>query len=453
MQTLAHNYLSRRRHYFWLLLLFALALAFAQGARAYGATRPSSPASSPSSAPALLQLPAFDGEFSGDWLMPQTGLKFHWHIAAESPANSPGVRRARLDITGHGARVIALAELNLASGVTRWKIESAEVSLAEALSALAALKLKELEDFASLVITGKLVVSGEGSVDMAGKWTAGIVADIRDATVRDDAEGWIVEGVFARVEFPALPSLKTGAAPQPLTVRRFTHGAMQIALEDVRTSFALDEGGAGGALRIRTPGVEARVAGGTVALGAFNFTPSRPAVVTTVQATNIDSAEIARLLPGAVSEARGRFTGAVTLAWDPSAGLRPVNGRLLLQQATDSMMRLAATPGFFTSNMDKRLYFLPPSTGFLRRWISLKNPAYNTLKDIEEGRQAIIVDAVTISFVPEGDSSGRSATVLIEARPSNSRSAIRRLRINVNVSGPLTRVVEMFATGRVQVSF
>jgi len=85
--------------YFWLLLLAWAACVCAKA--------------SPTS---LLQLPALDGDFSGDFLLPQTGpatgLAFHWHIIAESPAGAPGTRRARLDITGHGARVVALAELD-----------------------------------------------------------------------------------------------------------------------------------------------------------------------------------------------------------------------------------------------------------------------------------------------------------------------------------------------------
>jgi hypothetical protein len=83
--------------YIWLPLVLALV----QGARTDGAPPPSSP-------PALLRLPAFDGEFSGEWLMPQTGLKFHWRIVVESPADAPGARRAHVDITGHGAHVVAL---------------------------------------------------------------------------------------------------------------------------------------------------------------------------------------------------------------------------------------------------------------------------------------------------------------------------------------------------------
>jgi hypothetical protein len=430
--------------------------------------------------PPLLQLPALDGEFSGDFLAPQTGasgLAFHWRVVAESPAGEPDTRRARIEASGHGARVAAVAELSLATGVTRWKIESAEADLAEAFPVMASLWWPD-SGFAGVGVTGKLVVSGGGSVDASGNWTANLTADIRDATFRDDAQGWLAEGVSARVEFPALPSLKTGAAQaQPVTISRFTHNATQLALEDVRASFSMNETGAanaksasetkitsetkntgetksaGGALRIRVGGAEARAADGTISVDAFDFTPSAPAVDTTVHVRGIESGNLAHLLPGTISEARGKFYGSVALRWNPADGLQPGNGRLSLQKAAGSMLRFSPTPGFFTSNMDKRLYFLPPSFGFLRNWFSLKNPAYNTLKEIENGAQPIIVENITIAFAPGGDNAGRTATIVIEAKPTNPKSAIRHLRINVNVSGPLAKVIELISTDRIQISF
>ena len=423
----------------------------------------------PSSLP---QLPAFDGEFSGDFLAPNiaaggNGLSFHWHIVAESPAGAPGVRRARLDVTGHGAHIAATAELDLASGVTHWKIESAEADLAEAFPVITSLLPPDsISSFAGLGIAGKLAVSGDGSVDTTGNWTANLAADIRDATLRNDAQGWLAEGVSARVEFPALPSLKTGAAQtQPVAIRRFSHNATQLTLDDVRTTFSMDESGAGnasagganagGALRIRVGGVDARAADGTISVGAFDFTPSAPAVATTVRVRDIESGNLTHLLSGTVSEARGRFNGSMALLWNPTDGLQFGKGRLLLQKADGTMLRLAPTPGFFTSNMDSHLYFLPPSFGFLRNWLSLKNPAYNTLKEIENGKQPIRVENITITFAPDGDKSGRTATVLIEAKPTNPKSAIQHLRINVNVSGPLAKVIQMLSlsTDQMQISF
>ena len=446
-------------------------LTLAQNARAGNA---------PSPLP-LLQLPAFDGEFSGDFLAPNTGggngLTFHWHIVAESPADAPGVRRAHLDVTGHGAHIVATAELDLASGITHWKIESAEADLAEAFPLLASFLLAPDSSFASLGVAGKLVVSGEGSVDTSGKWSANLVADIRDATLRSDAQGWLAEGVSARVEFPALPSLKTGATQtQPLTIRRFTHNATQLTLDDVSTSFSMDESGTatgtttttgtktgatttaatespGGALLIHVGSVTARAADGTIAVDAFDFTPAAPSVATTVRVRDIESGNLAHLLAGTISEARGRLNGSVALLWNPTDGLQPGKGRLMLQKTGGSILRLAPTPGFFTSNMDSRIYFLPPSFGFLRNWLSLKNPAYNTLKEIENGEQPIRVENITITFAPDGDKKGRSATVLIEAKPTNPKSAIQHLRINVNVSGPLAQVLQLISTGRIQVSF
>lgn len=397
-------------------------------------------------APSLLRLPAIDGEFSGDYLAPQSGLAFHWHIAVESPSDTPRIRRARLAADGHGAHVVALATHDLVSGVTHWEIENAHADLAETFPVLAA---RFLPDFASLMISGKLSLTGGGDVSAAGEFSGRAVAEIRDASVRDDARGWSAEGITTRIELPSLPALKTaGAESQPISIRRFTHEASGVALEDVRTSVALDEG-----MRVRFTSATARALGGAVSLDGFDIDSHAPNLTTVVHVDDIESAQLAKFLPDAISEVHGRFAGALTLHWTPATGVKLGNGKLTLQKAAGSTLRLAPSPGFFTSNMDSRLYVLPPSWGFLRRLISIKNPAYDTLKQIENGEQPIAVESIAINFTPEGDTAGRSASVIIAARPTNPQSAIKKLSINVNVNGPLVKVLEMSTAGNLKISF
>lgn len=397
-------------------------------------------------APTLLRLPAIDGEFSGDYVAPHSGFKFHWRIAVDSPVGIARVRRARIEVAGHGAHAVVRAALDIASGVTHWKIESASADLAEFFPVLAA---RFFPDFSYLDVTGKLALAGAGDVSADGGISGNVVAEISEASIRDSVRDWSAEGVAMRVELPALPSLKTaGKEKQAISIRRFTHGASGIVLEHVLTAASLDD-----KARIHVAPMTARALGGAVSLDAFDADITAPSLTSVVHVDDIESAQLARFLPDAISEVHGRFAGALTLHWTPDAGVTLGNGQLALQKSAGSTLRFAPSPGFFTSDMDSRLYVLPPSWGFLRRLVSMKNPAYETLKQIENGEQPVAVESIAIYFTPEGDSAGRSANVTIAAKPANPKSAIKNLRINVNVTGPLVKVLEMGASNQLKISF
>jgi hypothetical protein len=394
--------------------------------------------------PSLLKLPMFDGEVSGDFSMPGSGVECHWRMAAESPRDEPGIRRGRLEVDGMGAHIVARATLNLASGVTRWEIEKATADLAEVFPALAPL---HLPDFAHLGVTGAVSAGGGGQLTSSGDFSGAVTLTITDAAVRDFFGGWAAEGINLRVEFPALPALETKPA-QRLTLAGFTHDAAGVEIRDAETEIGRGSDG-----RIHFSNTKVSACGGVIFVEPFLLDPSAPDVSTRVRVEGVDSESLAAFLPGGIAEAHGRFSGELSLGWSPATGIVPGIGKLELIKAPGTAIRLARAPGFFTSDMAPRLYFLPESLGFLRRMISLKNPAYDTLKKIEEGEMPINVDAITISFTPDGDEAGRSATVVIAARPADQKSAVRKLRINVSVTGPITKVLKMGASDRVQIGF
>lgn len=392
----------------------------------------------------LLKLPAFDGEMSGDFESPGTGLALHWRISAESPPEEPGVRRGRLEIEGQGVRIVARATLGLANGVTRWEIEKTSADLAVVFPNIASHLLPE---FAHLSVSGTMSAEGHGTLTSSGDFNGAATLVISDAEVSDFFGGWSAKGLDARVEFPALPALRTAPA-QRISLRAFSHPDVGVELGDITTEAAL-----GDDMRIRFSNTKLAAYGGAVTLEPFTLDPAAPSVATSVHVEGVDSRSLAGFLPGSVAEANGRFSGGLALAWSPGTGVVPGVGKLSLIKAPGTSIRLTSAPGLFTSGMDQRLYFLPESAGFLRRVFSLKNPAYATLKKIEEGSMPINVENITISFTPDGDEQGRSASVVIAARPADGKSAVKRLRINVNVTGPLSKVLEMSTTDRVQIGF
>lgn len=402
---------------------------------------PVCPAAAPSS---LLRLPRFDGEAGGNFQMPQSGLEFRWRVTAESPPDEPRVRRGRLEIDGHGAHLVARATLDLASGVTQWEIETATADLAGVFPVLAP---RHLPDYAHLFVTGTITAKGAGTLTAAGGFSGAATVEIDGASVRDFFGGWSAEGLSLRVGLPSLPSLETAPA-QRLALGVFSRPAANIDVRDAAAEITFDGGS-----RIHFSNTKVAGYGGSVAVSPFTLDLGAPSVSARVRVENIDSASLAAFLPGGIAEAHGRFSGELDLAWSPQTGVVPGVGKLELVKAPGAAIRLSKAPGFFTANMLPRLYLLPDSLGFLQRWLSIKNPAYDVLQKIERGEVPIAVDAITINFTPDGDEQGRSASVVIAARPVDPKSAVKNLRINVNVTGPVTKVLEIGATDRVQIGF
>lgn len=356
----------------------------------------------------------------------------------QSPPATPGTRRALLEIDGPGeSHLVARATLDLATAITHWEMEPVDLSLADFYPLLAPRFLPpELSGFD---VSGSLTLALAGTLQ-SDDLSAKAALTLTDVTVRDDVKGWIAEGINAHISLPALPSLRTDT-PQTLTLRAFTHTSTGLAMSDLQTAFWIEPGG-----RIHFSETRVEGLGGKLALGAFDFDPRALDLSVPVHVENIESTHLAAFIPEAISEVHGRFSGDLLLHWTPKDGLKPGDGKLELVRAPGTTLRLSKAPGFFTSNLDERLYFLPTSWGFLRRMISLSNPAYGTLKKIENGEMPIEVERISIHFTPAGDSAGRTATVTIVARPADPKSAIKTLRINVSVNGPLVEVLKFGAT-------
>ncbi|MDF3059877.1 MAG: hypothetical protein K0R17_4092, partial [Rariglobus sp.] len=59
------------------------------------------------------------------------------------------------------------------------------------------------------------------------------------------------------------------------------------------------------------------------------------------------------------------------------------------------------------------------------------------------GKVGLRVDLLEARLTPEGDERGRSASVVIRARPERAGTVIGEVTFEVNVSGPLAEVLKL----------
>jgi hypothetical protein len=95
--------------------------------------------------------------------------------------------------------------------------------------------------------------------------------------------------------------------------------------------------------------------------------------------------------------------------------------------------------------MPERFALLPAWFGPLSRWLSPVNPGFADLVAIEMGRTALAVDSLEVRLTPAGDSLGRSARVLVNARPEIAGTSVGPVTFEVGVRGPLAYVLRIGA--------
>ena len=160
-------------------------------------------------------------------------------------------------------------------------------------------------------------------------------------------------------------------------------------------------------------------------------------------------AELAKLMPNAVSGARGKLSGQVQVVWDVKTGVRINDGGLAIVRSDDAVLSLAPAPGFLTGNMPVRFAFLPAWLGPLARWTAPENPAYAPLQAIEMGRVGLRIETLEVKFNPETAGGDRTAKVRLVAQPVGS-ALVDKITIEVNLAGALARVLELGMDERVK---
>jgi hypothetical protein len=381
-------------------------------------------------------LPPLTADLAGKLFLPSLPAlpALAWRLAlAPAAAGRLGVE---LTATAAGLRLVARAELTSLDGDGSWRITAGEFDAAALLAAFAPQLGAAL---AGVRVEGRVLVSGEGTLH-AGRPTGRLTLEWRDGAVRHAAQGWALQGVAFTGEF-ALdatgpePRL-TSATPFALTVRTITTARFGARNVLVRATL-----GEGLVLAIATASVD--LAGGEVVADPFSLPLAPPVIDVNVHLNRIGLQDVAALVPAGLSDARGRVGGEVRLGWSQAGGFRLGAGTLTLGADEPATVRLAASPGLLSGNLPERFGFLPESAGVLARWLSLKNPAFAELRDIELGHTDLRVESLNVKLTPETDGRGRTASVEVTARSAKSGGSVDRISFEINVAGPLAAMLKI----------
>ncbi|MEO0055055.1 MAG: hypothetical protein RLZZ50_1002, partial [Verrucomicrobiota bacterium] len=216
------------------------------------------------------------------------------------------------------------------AGAWRWRVSRGSLDVAE-LWPLARARLGAAAEGWSA--SGRMELAGEGEWSSSAGMRGELRVALREGWARSEAlqvEASAVE-FDLRTSEPGLIALPAG---QILRLGRVSAGGVEA--KNVRVEFGVTE-----ARRVEVAGAEAEVLGGRVRLRPFAFSPAAPAVSAAAEVAGVSLAEVAKLLPWAVSAAEGRLRGRVRLDWDASRGFRIADGGLSIARADGAELRLA----------------------------------------------------------------------------------------------------------------
>lgn len=377
------------------------------------------------------------GELEGDFvpLSLEGAPMSHWKAVVTEG------RTVVVAVDGVGTRIRAEVALTPARSLT-CRLREAELDLARWMPALAPKLLPAAVD---LLVTGTLSLRGEGAIGATP--TGAVSAEVRDATLSDRGGAWSIRGITVRGAFPSLPAVDS-AGPIQVAFRECTVGG--ITAQDGTASVSID---ADRHLVVHSAGW--RMLGGAVSVSPFVVAPTKPALDAEVHFTGVALDTLVRFLPSLLAEARGPVSGRVEVHWTRGEGITLANGSLRPRADEVASVRLTAAPGFLTSRLPsglrERIDLLPTWLGPIRRLFMPKNPAYGTLRDIELGRIPLVVQALDLDIRPGGDSQGRTARVVLNARPAVQTSVVESVRFEINVTGQLADLLRLGLEGRLSV--
>ena len=370
------------------------------------------------------------GELHGVF-SPVHGRSLAWGLTW-SPGNG-AVRKGEVTVTGPDITLKIAVEFEFATGRLRWRAIEGRVDLGAWLPVLAT--RPELESMLTgLSATGVVIISGDGMWS-DGVATGGLRAELAEGTVRNESDGWSLEGVTVRVGGDAA-GLFEGRVPFELAVRTIStsrFGARNLTMSATLNNFE----------RIQVNTARVEIAGGEVKAEPFTVSLSKPAIDVNLVMQRVGLQDLVVFAPTALSEARGRINGKLRFKWNSDEGVQVGEGGLELEKSEPTTLRLVSAPGFLTEKVPARFTWLPSCLGPLSRWFSPANPGYKTLSEIERGKLGLRVESLDVRLTPEGDERGRSASVVIRARPEQAGTAVGTVTLEINVAGPLAAVLRL----------
>lgn len=382
--------------------------------------------------PARAALPplAYFGELRGEIALPDHP-PIKWSITAAPPeaARQYAVATASAD----GLTVRAALTADETTGALSWRIEEATLQLATWLPVLATRAAPALSGVAA---QGEIRITGQGTfVDNA--LVGQVTIACHDAILVHAADGWTLTRIGVTGEFAIGPGAEVkSTTPFTLsvgTVSNARFGARNFLVSGTLKN--LDE------VSVSVARVE--IAGGEVEAAPFTASLSPFSINAHLRIKRVGLQDFVALIPSGLAEARGRLDGDLRLGWSEAGGVQIGIGKLALDEVEPTILRLAPSPGFLTSAIPARFSFLPGAVG---RWLSLRNQAYDDLRDIELGHSDLAVNSLRIELTPDGDAEGRSARVLVDATPVQPDGAVKQVLFTVNVSGPLSTLLHLGMT-------
>jgi hypothetical protein len=359
------------------------------------------------------------------------GLRWRLELA-------PGGGGFRLAADAAGVVLRVEAVPSAAGGGWRWRVTEGAVDLAGLWPVLKPALGKSAGDW---VVSGKAMLSGEGV------WTpdagpVGVVKlELREARASSAELAVELSGIEADLQTnePFAGVLPPG---QSLRVARISIGA--VTAESFEMKFGITA-----ARVLELAFAELDVLGGKARIKPMAIPFNATEAVAGAEIEGLALAELAKLMPNAVSGARGKLSGQVQVVWDVKTGMRINDGGLAIVRSDDAVLSLAPAPGFLTGNMPVRFAFLPAWLGPLARWTAPENPAYAPLQAIEMGRVGLRIETLEVKFNPETAGGDRTAKVRLVAQPVGS-ALVEKITIEVNLAGALARVLELGMDERVK---
>lgn len=377
-----------------------------------------------------IRLPPVTGELSGDFKLfdNETAPKLHWALQLRAAGDAVGSRVLETKIDGAGTRLGAEASLTTTEHGS-WKITEGGLDLATWFPLIAE---KAGDAMKGLAAIGTVELKGSGLM-RAGKPSGVVQATVREGRLGDADAGWALEGVALTAEFLVeAEGLKIkSTTPFELTVATIT--TPRFGARNLFVTGVLNED--------RTIAVSAahiEIAGGDVKIDPTMLTLAPFGLEATLHIVNVGLQDVAALVPKSFSSSQGRIDGTVRMGWSVAGGFRVGAGNLALGQSEPAIVQLAPAPGFLTQTMPKRFEPLP-----FARWLSIDNPVYTDMAEIELGRAPLRVESLTVRLTPEGDERGRTATVRMKARPIKPEASVKTVNIDVNVDGPLDSILKL----------
>ncbi len=360
------------------------------------------------------------------------GLGLRWHL--DAGAAGPGLG-LRAEAAGVRLRVDAVPQ---PAGEWRWRLAEGAVDLP---AFWPVLKTKLGPPAGDWLVGGKVMLTGNGVWSPTGGLAGSVQLELREGWARSDELGVEVSGIEADLASDALAG---GVLPpgQSLRVARLAAGA--VTAERLEFRFGITA-----ARVLELACAQLDVLGGKARIKPLAIPLNSTQLEAGAEIEGLALSELAKLMPTAVSAARGKLSGQLQLVWDVAAGLRINDGGLAIVRSDDAVLSLAPTPGFLTGNMPARFFWLPGWLGPLTRWTAPENPAYAPLQGIEMGRIGLRIETLAVKFYPETAGGDRTATVRLLARPVGS-DLIEQVTIDVNLAGALARVLELGTDERVK---